>query len=82
MVIVVYHDYYGCETGCCGHRIEMSEENEPGLAIETSFIFDHPYFLNLDDEPAVRHWLEYVIEEEFPGHTHTIDFSRCIISRD
>lgn len=22
MKILVYHAYYGCDTGCCGHRIE------------------------------------------------------------
>jgi len=23
MKIRVYHTYYGCDTGCCGHRIEF-----------------------------------------------------------
>lgn len=38
MRIRVYHDYYGCETGCCGHTIEFSKDGEEDLRFE----FDHP----------------------------------------
>jgi len=28
MKILVYHSYYGCDTGCCGHRIEFHPEDD------------------------------------------------------
>jgi hypothetical protein len=40
--ILVYHGLYGCETGCCGHWVEV--ETEPGGTgtCYSSFEFDHP----------------------------------------
>jgi hypothetical protein len=35
--IRVYHSYYGCDTGCCGHIIEIDGERVG------RFHFDHPY---------------------------------------
>jgi hypothetical protein len=36
MRVVVYHTAYGCETGCCGHVIQMDDGAE-------CFMFAHPY---------------------------------------
>ena len=36
MKIVVYHQSYGCDTGCCGHVIEVDGE------VEGEFEFAHP----------------------------------------
>jgi hypothetical protein len=27
----VYHTYYGCDTGCCGHRIAITDEPKESL---------------------------------------------------
>lgn len=35
----VAHDWYGCETGCCGYRAEYAAGGE-------SFYFDHPSTLS------------------------------------
>jgi hypothetical protein len=35
--IRVLHRYYGCETGCCGHVLEIDGEE-----VEGSFDFWHP----------------------------------------
>lgn len=39
ITVRVYHDYYGCETGCCGHTIELTL---PDGSERTHFEFDHP----------------------------------------
>lgn len=55
-IIHVKHDWYGCETGCCGHSIKVEAPLEvPDTALPktyfseqpmrefTRFFFDHPY---------------------------------------
>ena len=37
----VVHAYYGCDTGCCGHAVEVVDRL--GKILERTFIFDHPY---------------------------------------
>ena len=72
--IVVYHSTYGCETGCCGHTVEM---NEP---MGSKFTFSHPYF-GYDssepwgyrmDSPEAREWAEKLIAEMY-GEEHVKD---------
>lgn len=36
MRVVVYHSYYGCDTGCCGHTVELDNG-------KSDFQFEHPY---------------------------------------
>ena len=35
----VYHASYGCETGCCGHYVEISNDKKT----MEMFNFRHPY---------------------------------------
>ena len=37
MRVKVFHRLYGCDTGCCGHAIEVDDEE-----VEDSFRFWHP----------------------------------------
>ena len=37
----VVHAYYGCDTGCCGHRAYLCDENDNIIA-ESHFEFTHP----------------------------------------
>lgn len=47
MRIKVLHAYYGCETGCCGHVVEID-----GDEIDGSFEFGHP-----DDVEELRSYI-------------------------
>jgi hypothetical protein len=68
--IVVYHSSYGCETGCCGHRIE-APHLEPDIEI---FKFDHP------DDGNLREWAEELISDEFgPDHVADLDWEHCLV---
>ena len=51
MIVRVLHAYYGCDTGCCGHMVEVDGETVSG-----SFDFGH---YSKDDEEALR---EYVLQ--------------------
>jgi hypothetical protein len=64
MKVRVLHSYYGCDTGCCGHRIEIDGEE-----VDDSFEFDH--FDGLDD-PRLK---AYVLSK-VPVECHdSIDWS-------
>lgn len=67
--IIVYHSYYGCETGCCGHVIEMDDYNK--------FFFDHPFKEN-NLEFAKRLIKEELGEE----HVKDLDWDNCFIIDD
>jgi len=69
MNIVVLHTGYGCETGCCGHVVEI--DNERG-----EFEFEHPAEGESDEDFARR----IVIEKYGEDHCADIDFENCIIS--
>lgn len=63
----VYHSYYGCETGCCGHRIVVSDYPD-GLERER-FEFDHP-----DTVGSAMMLAQEVIKERWPECLPTIDW--------
>ena len=69
--IVVSHQSYGCDTGRCGHVIEVDDEQVGG------FHFSHPYG---DD---VRQWAEELIASEL-GAEHVADLDRdnCVVVDD
>jgi hypothetical protein len=67
--VIVYHDSYGCETGCCGHRIELVPED---LQRE-SWTFDHPRdTYGRHRSEADREFAERIIREEL-GEEHVAD---------
>jgi hypothetical protein len=76
--IVVFHGYYGCDTGCCGHVIEMDGVEE--------FKFEHPWIDGLqgvEREQAARQFIIDLVNKECgPGHADDIDFSACLLSDD
>lgn len=39
--VAVKHDYYGCDTGCCGHSIYLYDAD--GEELGRHFDFDHPH---------------------------------------
>ena len=60
--VKVYHSYYGCDTGCCGHVVELEDGRE-------RFEFDHP------DAGKVREFVEAVIKSEWPECLESIDWN-------
>lgn len=63
------HSRYGCETGCCGHAVQMGDEEK--------FEFTHPY----DQDP--REFAEQLIRETFgEEHVADLDWKNSVIVDD
>lgn len=63
--VIVYHSYYGCDTGCCGHTVELEDGRK-------EFGFDHPF-----GEDA-RKFAEELIREKFGDeHVSDLDWENC-----
>jgi hypothetical protein len=64
--IVVLHSGYGCDTGCCGHTVDMGALSE--------FNFTHPY----GEDP--REFAERMVRETFgEEHVADLDWANCEI---
>lgn len=76
MKIIVYHSEYGCESGCCGHVIEVTEGEDPRpLEKRVRFHFEHPYGVE------AREFAEKLVREEFgQEHIADLDWDNCVIS--
>jgi hypothetical protein len=75
MKVKVYHASHGCETGCCGHFVEIGEEGRKQME------FTHPDLPRGDQaqvEAAKKAWaIEFakeVIAENWPECLPTIDW--------
>ena len=68
--VIVYHSYYPCDTGCCGHVVSI----EGG---ESSFEFSHP--CNKDFRAFVK---ELVTKTFGAEHVADIDWDNCIVSNN
>lgn len=65
--IIVYHSYYGCDTGCCGHVINV-DGSEP-----SRFEFVHPS-INED----LLTWAKALVMKELgPEHVQDLDWENC-----
>lgn len=70
MKVIVYHSYYGCDTGCCGHIVELDNG-------KTKFEFSHPY-----DEDT-RQFAKDLIKSTFgEEHIKDLDWEHCNIVDD
>lgn len=59
--VTVEHDFYGCGSGCCGHRVYLYDEN--GHNVDRSgFHFGHPW-----SSEAKEEFCKDLAEESFPG---------------
>lgn len=67
MVIVVRHQSYGCECGCCGHVIEVD-------GVEKKHYFEHPY-----GEDARVFAEQLVARECGEEHVKDLDWANCRI---
>ena len=68
--IIVFHAGYGCETGCCGHVVQMENEEE-------QFEFEHPY-----NESSLEFAQRMVRESFGEEHVNDLDWDNCIVSVD
>lgn len=59
---------YGCESGCCGHIMDLGEDREV-------FVFSHPWYD--DDRRDLRRWAREVFEDKIRG-----EYPDCIDSID
>ncbi len=71
MKVIVYHSFYGCETGCCGHTVEFEDGSF------SKFIFTHPY-----EEDPLEFAKELVRDEFGEEHVKDLDWENCHISDD
>lgn len=69
--IIVYHSYYGCDTGCCGHTVELQDDD--GRFIDSKFDFGHPFY----KKEAVDYAKELVMHEFGPDHVKDLDWDNC-----
>ena len=76
----VYHSYYGCESGCCGHRMDLTEILESGETrwILTDFDFDHPSGEDMETEESRRSYVKNLaldfLTKRFPECLKSIDW--------
>ena len=71
--VVVLHSGYGCDTGCCGHVVELDGER-------VGFEFSHPYS---DDEGEIREFVRDLVTEQCGAeHVGDIDWDECIVLDD
>lgn len=68
MRVIVYHSGYGCDTGCCGHVVELEDGSE-------KFNFSHPYGENHLE------WAKDLVREEYgEEHVADLDWSSCVVN--
>lgn len=78
--VVVYHSYFGCETGCCGHTVELTDNlgNE-----KTEFYFTHPYFYyRKTKEDELKFAQELVMQSFGAEHVADLDWEESFVSED
>ncbi len=74
--IVVYHAYYGCETGCCGHVIEVDGE-------ERGFHFRHPGDRHPYHSELSLDFAKTLISEQMgEEHVKDLDWDGCTVLED
>ena len=89
MKVVVYHSGYGCETGCCGHTVELRDDNDN--EIRHKFEFDHPDFTpNKDHDAAfndlmkkeafIKFAIELVKDTFGEEHVKDLDWDNCHVA--
>lgn len=68
--IKVYHSYYGCDTGCCGHIVEIDGKREGG------FNFGHPH-----TKQSLLEFAKEVVEQELgKNHCKDLDWDSADLS--
>ncbi len=75
MKVVVYHSTYGCDTGCCGHVVQITTDE--GKFEKSKFEFTHPYGKDR------REFVKNLVTETFGAeHVADIDWDNVIVSEE
>jgi hypothetical protein len=69
--IIVVHEGYGCDTGCCGHVVRVDGKRVG------DFDFGHPY--NRPTPDFVRELVTRTLGAE---HVKDIDWDHCVVVED
>lgn len=88
--VVVYHGSYGCDTGCCGHYVELAERlsfeqrgrhgDEDGLY---QWTFDHPSSRRDDFRAWALEFAQRAVAARYgPDHVADLDWDNCIVVDD
>jgi hypothetical protein len=78
--VTVLHRGYGCDTGCCGHVIEVNGKEQ----FET-FDFVHPFISMLGNPNAddSKKWAEDFVRDKLgDAHVADLDWENCEVSDD
>jgi hypothetical protein len=68
--VVVYHRGYGCETGCCGHAVNIDADADDG---PEKFSFGHP-----GDNEDPRDYAEKLVRLKYgEEHVADLDWDNC-----
>ena len=79
MKIVVYHGYYGCDTGCCGHYLQVRTDDVAFDQMEVVFGDDGFVFSPQLAEPF-REFAENLVREKYgEDHVKDLDWDNCYI---
>ena len=86
MRIIVLHQSYGCDTGCCGHVVEVEDAPASFDRKTSTFDFGHPsptgpnYTLTPDN--IKEYVIDLVTRECGAEHVADIDWERCVVLDD
>lgn len=75
--VLVYHASYGCDTGCCGHIVQVGGEVYDGNGGSEGFRFDHPH--GGDPLEFAKRLVREVLG---PEHVADLDWENCVIADD
>ncbi len=81
--VVVWHKYYGCDTGCCGHAVSVIPDgHDPADRVaaedqEDGFTFSHPY-----KEDPVAFARDLVTSQLGEEHVADLDWDHCMVMED
>ena len=85
MKVIVYHGLYGCDTGCCGHYVELCSDHDEitewgaDNPIKSAFDFGHPW----KDEDLKEYARNLVTEKFGEEHCADLDWDNCqIVTED
>lgn len=74
--IVVYHGSYGCETGCCGHYVEVTEGDLRNQHLNREYFdFFHPR----DESDKLQYAKDLITQYFGKEHVEDIDWENCLI---
>ena len=69
LYVRVFHRGYGCETGCCGHAVEIK-----GVDDDFGFDFGHPGVYELSFKEYASKIAEDAIRKDHPECLDSIDW--------